>query len=301
MIYWLLVTILAYLFFSFSSLGDKLVLSGKPKPNSYTFYVGVFGIFVVLFIPFIKFGFPDNSGLTWIILDAIVRILGMYTMYSALEKFDVSKVVATIGATQPVFIFGLTWIFLGHQIMPVMDMIAFIILLVGSVIISIDKSLKVTRDYLLITLFSSVMFSLDYVFAKLVFSTQPFFQGIIWVGIFIFLFVFIFLFTEKSRKQIFAKKMVFNKKTGFSFILAQVSGGTANLLQSSAIFLAPVVFLPTINSLRGIQYIFLFIITLFISYFYPKVLKENFSRKIILQKIISIIFIAIGLALLVIY
>jgi drug/metabolite transporter (DMT)-like permease len=301
MIYWLLVTILAYLFFSFSSLGDKLVLSGKPKPSSYTFYVGVFGIFVVLFIPFVKFDLPDNAGLTWIILDAVVRILGMYAMYSALEKFDVSKVVATIGATQPIFIFGLTWVFLGHQIMPAIDIIAFIILLAGSVIISIDKNLKVTRDYLLVTLFSSVMFSLDYVFAKLVFSTQPFFQGIIWIGIFIFLFVLIFLLTKKSRKQIFAKEMVFNKKTEFSFILAQVSGGTANFLQSFAIFLAPAVFLPTINSLRGIQYVFLFVITLFISYFYPKILREEFSRKIIFKKIISIMFIAVGLALLVIY
>ena len=51
MLMWLIITILAYLFFSFSSLGDKLVLAGKPKPNSYTFYVGVFGIFVILFIP----------------------------------------------------------------------------------------------------------------------------------------------------------------------------------------------------------------------------------------------------------
>lgn len=301
MLMWLVVIILAYLFFGLASLGDKLVLTGKPKPKSYTFYVGVFGIFVILFIPFIKFGFPNNAGLTWIILDAIVRILGMYTMYTALERFDVSKVVATIGATQPIFIFILTWVFWGAQTMPLMDILAFVILLTGSIIISIDKNLKITRDYLKITIFSSVMFSSDYIFAKLVFQNQSFLQGVVWTGIFIFLFVFVFLLTKKSRKEIFAKKMVLNKKTEKSFLFAQLSGGLANFLQSYAIYLAPVAFLATVNSLRGIQYVFLFIMTLFISLFFPKILKEKVSKSIIFQKVISIVLIAIGLAILVVY
>ena len=38
--------------------------------------------------------------------------------------------------------------------------------------------------------------------------------------------------------------------------------------------------------------------TLFISYFFPKILKEEISKKIIIQKIISIILIAIGLTML---
>ena len=88
MLMWLPVIILAYLFFGLASLCDKLVLAGKPKPNSYTFYVGVFGLFVILLIPFVKLSFPDSEGLTWIILDAIVHLAGLYTMYVALEKFD---------------------------------------------------------------------------------------------------------------------------------------------------------------------------------------------------------------------
>jgi drug/metabolite transporter (DMT)-like permease len=302
MVYWLLITILAYLFFSFASLGDKLVLAGKPKPNSYTFYVGVFGIFVILFIPFIKnFSFPDSISLTWIILDSIVRIIGMYAMYVALERFDVSKVIATIGATQPIFIFILTWIFFGPQSMPLVYILAFFILLSGSIIISINKDLKITRDYLKITIFSSFMFSLDYIFAKLVFLNGLFLQDVVWTGIFIFLFAFIFLLSKKSRKEVLSKKMVLNQKTEKSFLLAQFSGGLAIFLRSYAIYLAPVTFLAIINSLVGVQYIFLFIITLFISFFFPKILKEELSNKIIFQKIISIILIGIGLGILVVY
>jgi len=297
--YWLLVIILAYLFFGLASLGDKLVLVGKPKPKSYTFYVGAFSLFVILFAPFIKFGFPSAAGLIWIALDAIVHVVGLYTMFVALEKFDVSKVVATIGATQPIFIFILTWLFWGPQMMSGIDILAFVLLFIGSVIISVEKTPKLTGAYLKITIFSSIMFSLDYIFSKFVFSSQPFLQGIIWIRVCVFLFVLPLLLTKNSRKEIFSKQMISNKKTQVVFLYAQLCGGAANFLQSFAISLSPIAFLAIVNSLRGIQYVFLFLMTLFISFFFPKILKEELSNRIIFQKIISIIFIALGLAILV--
>ena len=298
MVSWLIVIILAYLFFGLSSLGDKLVLSGKPEPKSYTFYVGVLSLFVIVLIPFVKFGFPDNVSLFWIIIDSLAHIIGVYTMFVAIEKFDVSKVVTTLGATQPIFIFLLTWIFFGPQIMPVLDIIAFIILFLASLIISIDKNIEITGYYLKITTFSSLMFSLDYIFSKFVFLGQPFWQGIIWMRLCVFLLVLVFLFSKKSRKQIFAKRMIIDKKTQTFFVWAQASGAAANLLQSFAIFLAPIAFLATVNSLRGIQYVFIFLATIFLSYFFPKILKESISKRVIFQKIASIILIVAGLVIL---
>jgi len=299
--YWLLIAVLAYLFFGLGSLGDKLVLAGKPQPKSYTFYVGVFGLLILLLLPFAKFGLPSASGLAFAILDALVRVLGIYTMFVAIEKFDVSRVIATIGATQPIFIFILTCIFWGPQSMTGVDLLAFALLFMGSVIISIKKNIKTTENYLKITIFSSLMFSLDYIFAKLLFLNQPFLQGVIWVGIIFFLLVLVSLFTKKSRKEIFAKRMVSNKKTQIFFLGAQVCGGVANFLQGFAISLAPVAFLAIINSLRGVQYAFIFAITVFFSVFFPKILKEELSKMIILQKIASIVLIAAGLTMLVIY
>lgn len=305
MLTWLLVSILAYLFFGLAALGDKLVLAGTaqraPRPKSYTFYVGVFSLFVLLFIPFTKFGFPTATEAIWIALDAIVHVFGLYTMYVAVEKFDVSKVVATIGATQPIFIFILTLLFFGPQITPATEIVAFVLLFAGSVIISVEKNLVVTGNYIKITLLSSVMFSLDYIFSKFVFLNQPFLQGIIWIRICVFLFALLFILQKSSREEIFAKQVVSNKKTQKFFLFAQTCGGVANFLQSFAIALAPVAFLAIVNSLRGIQYVFLFIITLFFSYFFPKILKEEVSKTIIFQKIISIILIASGLAILVVY
>ena len=70
MFYWLVTAIFAYLFFGFASLADKLVLNGTPegmsRPKAYTFYVGIFGLFAIALIPFIKFVFPSSMGWTWI-------------------------------------------------------------------------------------------------------------------------------------------------------------------------------------------------------------------------------------------
>jgi drug/metabolite transporter (DMT)-like permease len=300
MITWLIVIILAYLFFSLSYLGDKLILSAQPKPNSYTFFVGTISVFVVLFIPFIKFGLPDGKVIFWIIGEAIIYILGLYTMFTALAKFDVSRVMTTIGATQPLFIFALTWMFWGPQVMSQTNILAFVLLLLGSYLISFEKNSKTNGNYIKITILASFLFSLDYVFSKIVFLSQPFLQGFIWMRIFVFLFALLLLISKKNRKEIFARQQnILNKKTGIIFVCTHTSGGIANILQGFAISLAPIALLPIVNSLRGIQYVFLFLMTLFLSVVFPKILKEELSKRVVIQKIIAIAIIALGLGMLI--
>ena len=299
MILWLLVTIFAYLFFALSSFGDKLVLQGAPKPTSYTFWAGVLNILAVVIIPFVGLSVPSASLFFWIILDAIVFVLGLYFGFSAVEHFEVSKVTATIGATQPIFIFFISWFFWGCQILSFSNFLAFLLLLAGSVLISFDKKPELTKQYLKFTLLSSLMYSLDYVLLKYIFTNFSFTQGFIWRSIFISLAVLFLLIKKSNRKEIFKKKNISNKKLGKTFFATQATGGIANILQSFAIYLAPVALLPIVNSMRGLQYVFLFVITLFFTLFFPKILKEKISRKIIIRKSVSIILIVLGLVALV--
>ncbi|MFA5013516.1 MAG: hypothetical protein WC520_03040, partial [Candidatus Paceibacterota bacterium] len=163
---WLLIAIASYLFFALASLADKIVLIKSPKPRVYTFYVGVFNVLAIFLIPFLPlfgqdFGIPSTIGFMWVILDGIIYIFGLYGMFSALEKFDASRVIPAIGASQPIFIFALTWLFWGPQILGAREMIAFALLLAGTVLISIDKVSKLfTRESLIISLVTSVLFSM---------------------------------------------------------------------------------------------------------------------------------------------
>ena len=299
MLSWLLVIILAYLFFAFSSFGDKVVLSGSPNPKSYTFYVGLLNILIIFVIPFVGLQIPSLSILLWIIFDSIVFVLGLYYGFLAVEKFEVSKVTTTIGATQPIFIFFISWFFWGYQALNITNFIAFFLLFIGSILISFEKKPELTGTYLKITIFSSLMYSFDYVLAKFIFANFSFAQGLIWRSIFIFVIAMILLLSKENRKQIFKKKITGNEKIKKTFFATQTCGGVANLLQSFAIYLTPTAFLPILNSLRGLQFVFLFILTVIASFFFPKILREKISEKTISRKMVSIFLIILGLVILV--
>jgi len=301
MISWLLVIVVAYFFFALSAFGDKVILAGPPNPKSYTFYVGLLGILAVLAIPFVGLAVPSSSLFFWIALDAIVFALGIYFGFSAVENFEVSKVAVTIGATQPIFIFFISWIFFGYQGLGFLSFLAFALLFLGSVIISFDKKIELDRRYFKFTLFASLLYSFDYVLSKLIYTDISFAHGFIWRCIFIFIAVLFMLLWKSNRKEIFKKQgsKASREKLKKIFLATQACGGAASILQSFAISLAPIAFLPIANSMRGLQYVFLFVITVFISYFFPRILKEKISGRIVLRKTFSMILILAGLALLV--
>jgi drug/metabolite transporter (DMT)-like permease len=298
---WLLVIVVAYLFFALSGIGDKVVLAGPPKPISYTFYVGALNILAVLAIPFMVFQIPNSQIIFLIILDAVIFMLAMYIGFLAVEDFEISKVVATIGAVQPVFIFLISWIFLGFQKLSFTNFVAFILLFLGSVFISFDKKPEFKKRYLKLTMFAGLMYSADYVLLKIIFSNVNFASGFILRSILLFVIALAFLIKKQNRKEIFTKKgsIAKDKKTQKIFLVTQAFGGLATILQSFAIFLAPIAFLPIVNAMRGLQYVFIFIITLFFSLFFPKILKEKVSKKIIWQKLASILLIVLGLGFLI--
>ena len=298
MISWITIIILAYFFFSLSSLGDKLVLNYSKSPKLYVFWVGFLSLLVLLLIPFVGINLPSTESFLWIILTSLVFILGLYVLYSAVLRFEVSRVIPIVGALQPIFILILSWIFFKEVIIK-SNLLAFFILLIASFIISFESKIKLNTKLIISSLLASLLVAFGFIFTKKVFLIQPFFQGIIWIGVFNFLFAILFLIDSNLREQIFVKKSAFRKKNIVLVAITQSAGGIAGFLQNIAIYLAPASSLAIINVLRGIQYIFLFVITLIFSIFLPKIIKEDISIGVILQKLLSIILIGIGLSLLV--
>ena len=295
---WILVITLAYLCFALSSLGDRIILSGHSRPNSYTFFVGILSAAVILLIPFIGISVPQGILWLWIILAALFNILGIYTMFSALNVFDVSKIIPTIGALQPIFVVIFSFLILGEDTMESKQIFAFIILLLGSVLISIEKNYRVTKRSLKLSFFAALFFSLEMIFAKIVYLDLAFWDGFIWMKIFGLVFVMSFLFNKTFRRDIFKVDQKLDKKNSIIFFLGQGFGGLANILQGWAISLVPLAYLGIMNAMKGLQYVFLFIFALIISAVFPKLLNEKTSKTIIIQRIIAIILIVIGLLVL---
>ena len=81
-------------------------------------------------------------------------------------------------------------------------------------------------------------------------------------------------------------------KTAKRFLFGQACGGTGNLLVTYAVSLASV---TLVQALQGTQYIFLFLGVLFLTFYFPRILKEKVTKEIVLQKTIAILIIVTGI------
>jgi len=108
-----------------------------------------------------------------------------------------------------------------------------------------------------------------------------------------------FLLSPKVRIALFQSSPADNtsNKPNILFFIGQLLGAAAFLLQSFAVSLAPQANVPVINAMAGVQYIFLFLFSLLISFFFPGLLREKNDSVSIIQKAIAILLIMIGLVI----
>ena len=299
---WLTITISAYFILAVVYLFDKYLLKGSiPNPKVFAFYVGILGGLSFILIPFIGFYIPGIKQIIISLLAGLSFIYGLFWFYKALYSFETSRVVPAIGGLVPFFSFGLIYIFsFGKANLSLSGNIAFIFLILGSVLVTIKKEKFISLKSFKISAIAAFLFALSTVLVKYVYLSQPFWNGFIWtkVGGFLMAVIF-FLFGPEIKEEIFKRKISFKKKTAGLFLSSQVAGSGANIMQNWAIALAPLAYVAVINALQGVQYVFLFIFTIFLSLKFPEILKEEISKKIILQKVLAILLIGIGLVLLV--
>lgn len=299
---WLIITISFYFILAIVFLVDKYLLTGSiPNPKVYTFYVGALGILVLVFAPFVGFYIPTIPQIILAFSAGAIYIYALFWFYKSLQLFEASRVVPAISGLVPLFTFGLVYISsfgLGKEVLSFSEIIAFILLIFGSFLMVVEKERFINLRSLKISTICAFLLSLSFVLLKYVYFTQSFWSGFIWtkIGGFLMAFCF-FIFTREVKEEIFQKKISLKKKTMGIFVINQTAGAGANILQNWAIALAPLAYVAIINALQGIQYVFLLIFTILFSLKFPQILKEEISKKILFQKIVAILFIGAGLAL----
>lgn len=298
---WLIITILSYLLLAVVNLVDKYLLTEKiPDYRVYTFYVGVLGGLILLLMPFVDFYIPGIKQVIISLLAGIAFIFSLYWFFKGLNLFEASRIVPAVGGLTPIFTFVLILIFTpGHKFMSYPEIIAFLLLILGSFLINYRKEKSITFRSLKISAIAAFLISLTFFLSKYVFSGQPFWNGLILMrtgGLLVTLLIFIF--SREIKEEIFRKRVGLKKKTAGIFISNQIVGAGANILQNFAIALAPLTAISLINALQGVQYILLFVFTILLSIKFPWILREGISHKILGQKIAAILLIAAGIIIL---
>lgn len=298
LINWLILAISAYFLSAFVSVVDKILVSKKiPDPIVYSLYIGFLSLTVLVFVPF-GFSFPPFLTLLTALLSGFVFLFGLIFLFSALKKGEASRVFTTVGGLTPIFLFLLSFVFLNERL-SLSELSAFAFLLIGGLLINLDKRESGKRwGELKWAFLTSLLFAFCFFLTKLVFLKQPFFNGFIWIRLGSFLAALLLLSSKKIRKRAFEMAKKTKTKISLVFIANKGLAGFSFILLNLAIFRGS---LTLINSLQGVQYGFIFLLSLIFSYKFPQLLEEKISLVVLVQKIFAIALITWGLLLLWLY
>lgn len=303
-----MVAIIAYFLLALVNIFDKFLLENVINSSrAYTFLVGVLGMAVFVLSPwFLKW--PGTELFLFNLLVGTLFPVALLFFYAALKKGEASKTLLLVGGAVPVFTLIFSLILLNDSFSS-RQWLALTSLLLGTIIISwlpekqnfwykALEILKINRKKaykgLILASLAGIFFALFFIGSKEAFNNQEFFSAFIWIRGGSFLFVLFLLFHYRSRKEIFKNIKVLKTKKGSLFVANQGLAAGGFLMQNYAISLTSV---ALVNALQGVQYVFIIIIGVVATLFYPKFLTENISKPIIIQKLFAVILIAFGLYL----
>lgn len=233
-----------------------------------------------------------------IILNGALLIVAYVPYYAALNKEDASAVVP-IYQSIPIFSFILGYFALGESV-GLIHIIAGICIIVGSFFISVDfdkSGLHFKGKVLALMLLSSALIALHFLIFKFIALEETYWTTVFWEYIGASLVgVFFLVFMRQHRTQFMNVLKVNSVGIIFLNVLNEIINIVGKLLVNYASLLVPVVIVSLTN---GLHPLFVFLIGLGLTLFFPSVSTEKIGRKHIVQRGIAIVILFIGTYLLV--
>lgn len=304
---WLPVALAAYFILAIVNLLDKFLVDNVIKNSrAYAFAACFLGAFILVLSPWFLV-WSGWSIFFYNIFNGFIFAVAIWSLYESLRRGEASRILVFVGGMTPIFSLTLSLLFFKESF-SVNEWIGMTFMLLGVLLIAF---LPVSRSYLArvfaklgfrqdfkvggmwIALFSSLAYALYFISTKNAYDLQPFMSAFIWTRLGAALAVGLFLLRASDRRaiwQLFSRSTPGANKT--LIVFNQAFGAAGFILQNYAIFLGSVVI---VNSLQGVQYAFLLIISTILAILAPKLLKESFSWRIMTQKSIAVIAIIIGL------
>ncbi len=299
MIGFLPIAIIAYALNGGSVIIDKILLNKSiPNPFIYTFYISILGLLAIFLIPFGVI--PEPAPLILAVFSGIFFVFGLLSSFQALIKSEASVVGPVVGALNPVFTLILGSIFLAEMLSS-FQTIAFLIVLLGALVLTLNQLLanfKFNKQLILMVL-SGLFFAMSYILLRQSFLSSNFLTGLIFSRVGAGIFVILFLLFPKIRAQIFVSKLSqnhFKNSTTMLLFLGQFIGAVSGLLINFAVSLDNP---ALVNALFGVQYLVILGVAIFLAHEHrAKLLDENLSKKVLLQKLAGVAILSYGVYLL---
>ncbi len=289
------ISILAFVLNGIAVTVDKfLLVKVIPDPLFYVFYFSVVSFLAVFALPLTHI--PTSEVITLSSASTILWTIAAYFMFKALKVGQLSRVIPVIGSLNPLILFliGLyTSSFLINQIWGIL------LLILGLVFLTLrDWKGKLTKSEVIFEVLSATLFALSYLILREAYLKDDVLTVLVWSRFILIPLALVFLAVPLLRSKVIPNRtegasMI--KKGGPLFAFGQISAGISQLLIFFAISLANP---ALVNSLQGTQYVFLFIVALILGKKYPAVFAEKYTPLSLTFKVLGIILIGTGLALL---
>ena len=250
--------------------------------------------FIYLFDPSVL-RIPFFSGFL-IVVTGILYVAAMFPYLHALNR-DEASTVAPLFQLMPVFNYFLAYYFLNEQLTSGQIM-ASLLIIFGAILISLDineKMPKIKTDVLWLMALSSLLFSITTLIFKFVALEERFWRTTFWEYIGLTIAAIVLFSIKKYRIQFF--NIIRENKLSFIGLNFANEGITiaGRMIMGFASLLAPLALVWVIN---GFQPVFVFIIGIVLTIFFPHFGEESLRKRHLAQKIIAIVIMFIGAYLL---
>ena len=274
---WVYFVLISQGIWSVTSVIDKIVISRGYIKNPLVYIVlnGLTNVLLLFLLPFVSFEPLNLFDFGVLLLSGAMFTASVILYYRAVQYEEISR-VAMLFQLAPVFVLILSYFVLGEKLTQ-NHFIGFLLLLSAGIIVSYKKiGAKLSRAFYYM-LASAVFAAVSFIAAKHIFNATGFWSAFLWLRLSGFTSLFVLL-SPSTRSQFAGtfKKMKNKAKglLGFKMVIDFSSFIFAGL----AMVYAPAIALISALASSALP-LFVFILTLVTSFYFPKLVKEEINKK----------------------
>ncbi|MBI4009488.1 EamA family transporter [Candidatus Roizmanbacteria bacterium] len=282
--------------YSVTNFIDKFLIEKKIKEPILLTIFGGFTVFVLGICILLIRGFKifDIKELGIILLAGVFLELYILPYYKALKLDDTSRVVPLFQFI-PIFALVLSALFLGETV-HLKQLVGILFIVSGGFILSAEKlsgGIFKPRKSLWYMLLSGLLYTMVGIIFRFVVKSKDFWTTLGWEYIGIGIGALILLMLTSKRKQIPYEL----KRIKSSLPLITINNSLAIVAQISESYAVSLAAVPLVSSVGGTQPLFVLIYGLILTKLFPRFIKEDIRRQVLLIKVVSIVVIFAGLYL----
>ena len=293
-IMWLSFALLTPALFGILNIIDK-VLRTKHVDDTVALGLagGIFNLPLIIVLLFIGVKTPELPYLAAAIGAGVLWFIAGFPYIHAMVHEEVSRVVP-LWNLSAIFILFLATLFLG-EVLSISGYIAFVLILSGAFLLS-ARSFNVfkLRESFYLMLLANVLWAVGAVLTKFVYGKVDFWSGFFWITLGSFLAALFMLLFKIHRMNIHSLIFKSKKNTLYLLLGRQLSGIAVRTTYNAAVLLGPVSLTAVLGGFQGM---FVLVFAIILSIWMPNILKEEIDKKTISLKILAIILMIGGLAL----